>query len=54
MRYAKALVAIAGAVLAALNVALDDGLFSQQDYVAVAVALLTAVGVYLVPNNDQA
>lgn len=53
MRYAKAIVAIAGAGLAALNVALDDGIFSQQEWIAVVVAVLTAVGVYLVPNEPS-
>lgn len=52
MKYAKAFVAVAGAVLAAIAVALEDDVFSQAEWVAVGVAFLTAVGVYLVPNRD--
>ena len=52
MRYAKALVAIAGAVLVALQQALADDTFVASDWIAVAVALITAVGVYAVPNQQ--
>lgn len=52
MRYAKAVVAVLGAVLAAVSIGLDDSVWDYQDTVSVAIALLTAVGVYLIPNRQ--
>lgn len=51
-RYAKAVVAIIGAVIIAVNVALEDGIFTNDEWFAVAVAAVTAVGVYLFPNSE--
>lgn len=50
--YAKALFATLMAVLTSIYVALDGENFnlSDKDWLTVAVAGLTALGVYLVPN----
>lgn len=48
--YAKAIVAIAMAALTALVAALTDDQLTVVELVHVAVAVVTAVGVYLVPN----
>jgi|GEM_PF-2270780 len=49
-RYAKALIAIATAALSVLVTALADSTVTLVELLAVAVAVVTAVGVYLVPN----
>jgi hypothetical protein len=49
-RYAKALVAIATAVVALLVTALTDDVVTLVEVLGVGVAGVTAVGVYLVPN----
>lgn len=51
-RYAKAFVAIAAAGLAVLVTALTDNVVTLVEVLGIAVALLTAVSVYLVPNLD--
>lgn len=48
--YAKMIVAVIGAALVALQVALGDGSVSPQDYVAIAIAGFAALGVGAVPN----
>lgn len=52
MQYLKALVAIAGAGVAALSLALDDGIIVGSEWTTVVIALLTAVGVYAFPNKQ--
>lgn len=49
-RYAKAIVAILTAVVTVLVAALTDNRVSTVEVVQVAIALVAAVGVYLVPN----
>jgi hypothetical protein len=51
-RYAKAFVAILAAVLAVLVTALTDNIVTLAETIGIGVALVTAVGVYLVPNLD--
>ena len=56
-RYRKALIAAIPAVLAGLKVlsdALGDGTVSSQEYIALAVAVLGALGVYAAPNDPPA
>lgn len=54
--YAKAVVAavtgIAISVLVVVQSVSEDGM-SSQDWIVVAIALLTSVGVYLVPNKPK-
>lgn len=50
-RYRKTIVAIVGAVVAAVTAALTDGTVSAQEWVGVAFAVLTVLGVYSVPNS---
>jgi len=59
-RYAKTIVALIPAILAGLNVlydALGDGAVSSQEWVALVVTTLTAVGVWaappVIPHPDQ-
>jgi tellurite resistance protein len=47
-KYSKAIVAVLGA----LSVALSDGIVDTSEGVTVVLALLTALGVYAVPNAD--
>lgn len=49
MVYAKALVAVLMAALISFQTLGTDGV-SVQDWASIAVAVLTAVGVYLIPN----
>ena len=51
--YRKALVAGAG-VLTVLGSVLSDGNFTLDDGIAVGMAVVTAVGVYLAPNVKNA
>ena len=48
--YAKALVAILTAALAVLVTALDDSIITAVEGAHIGLAVLTAIGVYLVPN----
>ncbi len=52
MKVAKFVVAAVLAGVTSLNVALADNGFSSTDGVTVALAVLTALGVYAVPNKD--
>lgn len=52
MKTAKFVVAAVLAGVSSLNVALSDNGFSSTDGVTVALAVLTALGVYAVPNKD--
>jgi hypothetical protein len=51
--YAKAIVAVIGAGVAALQLALDDGVIVGQEWTAIVIAVVTAIGVYLVPNAPK-
>lgn len=52
MKYAKAVVAVVGAVVAALQFALEDGVIVGQEWTTIVIAIITAVGVFLVPNKE--
>jgi hypothetical protein len=52
--YGKALTAVAFFVITAVQAALSDGHLTQVEDVQIAIALVTAVGVYLVPIAPQA
>jgi len=52
-KYAKAIVATLGAALAAAQTAIPMS-DSAHGWVTVAIAALTALTVYLVPNSDSA
>lgn len=49
--YAKFVVAAVLAAATALTVAVGDGGFSSSDAVTVVLAVLSALGVYAVPNK---
>ncbi|MBE1877304.1 hypothetical protein [Myceligenerans pegani] len=49
-RYAKAIVAIIAAALSVLVTALTDDVVTLAEVLGIAVAVVTAVSVYLVPN----
>lgn len=51
IKYAKTVVAALVAVLTALYAAVTDNTVTAQEWVTIALAALTAVGVYLVPNK---
>lgn len=51
-RYAKAIVAILTAVLGIVVTALSDNRFTDGEVISIVIALLTAIGVYLVPELD--
>jgi uncharacterized membrane protein YpjA len=50
--YVKSIVATAGAVLVAVQVAIEDGAITSQEWVLIATGFVTAVGVYFFPNKD--
>lgn len=54
MRIAKFIVAALATVAVALQSAITDGAITRAEWVAVGVAALGAVGVYLVPNKPEA
>lgn len=49
--FAKAVVAIVGAIIVSIQAALEDGIFTGDEWFTIVVAAVTAVGVYLVPNK---
>ena len=51
--YAKSVVAVIGAAIAALQFALEDGIVVGQEWTTIIIAVVTAIGVYLVPNRPQ-
>lgn len=53
-RFRKAIVAVIGAVAVTLTTVLSDGAMSPADWAAIAVTVLTALGVYGVPNSPPA
>lgn len=52
-RYTKAIVSILAAALVVIGAALTDNVVSQLELVNIAIATLTAVGVFLIPNLDE-
>lgn len=49
-RYAKFIVAAMGAAASALTVALGDDILTTTEGITVAVAILTAISVVVIPN----
>lgn len=53
MKYAKALVAVLAAGLTVLVSVMSDGAVSTTEWVQVAIAVVSAIGVYVVPNIPE-
>lgn len=51
-QYAKAIASIIAAALAVLVTAVTDGVLTPLETATLAVAVVTAIGVYLIPNLD--
>lgn len=51
--YAKTVVAVLGAIAVSVGAAITDGVVTPAEWVAVALAVLTALGVYAVPNQED-
>lgn len=51
-RHWKAIIAILGAVLVAVQASISDGALDTQEYLSIGTAFLVAVGVYWVPNEQ--
>lgn len=51
---ANTIVALIGAAVAAATPLIGDGLITTTDVVQIAIAVLTAVGVFTVPNAPEA
>ena len=49
--YWKAIVAVIGAVAVVVQAALTDGTITSAEWVTIAIAAVTAVGVYLKANK---
>ena len=49
-KYAKAIVAIVAALALAFSAALTDAVVTSAEVAGIGIAVLTAVGVYLIPN----
>jgi hypothetical protein len=52
-KYNKFYVAIVGATLTWITVALADDKVTTQEWVGLAVAVATALGVYQIPNQEK-
>jgi len=52
--YWKAIVAVVGAVAVVVQTALTDGTITSAEWVTIAIAVVTAVGVYLKANAPAA
>jgi hypothetical protein len=52
-KVAKTIVAAAGAAVTALTAAMSDGTVSTSEAIMVALAVLTAFGIYVVPNSTD-
>lgn len=50
-KYLKAVVAVAGAGIGALSLALEDGIIIGQEWTSVVIAVVTAIAVYRAPNT---
>lgn len=53
MKYAKALVAVLAAALTFLVSAMSDGNITNVEWTQLAIAAVTAVGVYVAPNIPE-
>lgn len=51
--FLKAVVAVAGAVVLVVDASLADGIVTTSEWFDVAVAVITAVGVYWTPNKKK-
>ncbi len=51
MRYAKSILAVIGAGVLALQAALEDDVVLANEWTTIAIALITAIGVFLIPNK---
>jgi hypothetical protein len=51
--YAKAVAAVVGAFLTWSAAAIIDGGVSTEEWIALGLAILTALGVYRVPNVER-
>lgn len=51
MRYAKFIVGIIGAAVIAIQTALTDGVITSAEWGTIALAVLTALGVWGAPNK---
>ena len=52
--YWKAIVAVIGAVAVVVQTALTDGTITHAEWVTIAIAAVTALGVYLKANETPA
>ncbi|PZG42029.1 hypothetical protein C1I98_20390 [Spongiactinospora gelatinilytica] len=52
-RYAKAVVAALLAAITIINGAVSDSLFTTTEIVSAVLAVLAALGVYVVPNDTR-
>ena len=52
--YWKAIVAVVGAVAVVVQTALTDGTITRAEWVTIAIAVVTAVGVYAKANEPAA
>lgn len=52
--YAKTIVALIGSTVAVATPLIGDGILTTTDGVQIALAVLTALGIYAVPNSGQA
>ena len=52
--YWKAIVAVVGAVAVAVQAAVTDGTITSAEWLTIAIAAVTAVGVYLKANKPAA
>jgi len=52
--YWKAIVAVVGAVAVVVQSALTDGTITSAEWVTIAIAAVTAIGVYLKANKPAA
>ncbi len=51
-KYWKSVLATVGAVVVAAEAVVDDAVVTDNEWVNLGIAALTAVGVFLVPNRD--
>lgn len=51
--YAKSIVMVIAAGIGILTAALSDGVVSATEFVNIAIAIVTAVGVYIIPNLEE-
>lgn len=51
--YAKFIVAVVGAGLAAVRLAITDSVITGDEWITIVLAALTAIGVYLYPNEPE-